>query len=205
MLQTDIGGGDTQFIDMFEAYDRLSPQMQAFCETLQVLNSSAQQAEAARLFGGVQRKTEIESIHPLVIYHPVVKRKALYVNKSFSTRILGLKQEESDLLLQFLIRHTETLLDGHLRANWDENTIVLWDNRRVIHTATVDWDTEALRHAFRLTTLGNRPVGSEAEFNDWTPEKELEELKHLDEKLQITPAEYYEKYGKKFAEYSKKK
>ncbi|KAH3666281.1 hypothetical protein OGAPHI_004470 [Ogataea philodendri] len=193
MLQTDVGG-DTQFLDTIEAYERLSPTMQKLLDGLQVLHTSRDQANNARNQGGIERKTAVESIHPLVRYHPVLKKKALFVNRNFSRRILGMKEEESDVLLSFLVKHIETCLDAHVRAQWDENTIVVWDNRRLLHTATLDWDDDNLRHAFRVTTLAERPVGSEEEFNEWTEEIEEQKLKNAEEDLSLRPYEYYEKY-----------
>lgn len=190
MLQTDIGG-DTQFLDTITAYERLSPQFQKMIEGLKVVNSSKDQAFGAAQTGGIQRKIPIESIHPLVRYHPVLKKKCLYINRNFSRRILGLKQEESDNLLSFLINHVETCLDAHVRASWDEKTVVVWDNRRLLHTATLDWESESLRHAFRLTTLAERPIGSEEEFKSWSPEKEEKEIAELNRIFNLMPAEYY--------------
>lgn len=46
---------------------------------------------------------------------------------------------------------------------WDDQTVSLWDNRVTAHTAISDYDVhneeEGLRHGFRITTLGERPVG----------------------------------------------
>ncbi|ODV86731.1 hypothetical protein CANARDRAFT_6304 [[Candida] arabinofermentans NRRL YB-2248] len=193
MLQTSTGG-DTQFIDTVEAYERLSPTFQKMLDGLMVVNSSKQQAENSKNSGGIERKTAIESIHPLVRYHPVLKKKALYLNRNFSRRVLGMKDQESDNLLNFLLNHLESCLDAHIRANWDDDTIVVWDNRRLLHSATLDWDSDSLRHAFRLTTLAERPIGSEEEFNNWSVEKELENIAKTDEILELEPLEYYEQY-----------
>lgn len=193
MLQTGAGG-DTQFVDMIEAYDRLSPTMKKIIEPLQVLHTSRDQVVSSQKEGGVIRKHAIDSIHPLVRYHPVLKKKALFLNSSFSRRILGMKDEESDALLNFLIQHTESLLDAHIRPSWDENTVVAWDNRRLLHTATLDWDSDDIRHSFRLTPLAERPVGSEEEFQAWTPELEEEKIKNTQAMLNLTPEEFYDKY-----------
>ncbi|VEU22144.1 DEKNAAC103136 [Brettanomyces naardenensis] len=197
MLQTGAGG-DTQFVDMIEAYERLSPTVQNFIDKLQVLHTSKLQADNSKREGGITRKVAIDSIHPLVRYHPVLKKKALFLNSSFTTRVLGLKDEESDFLLNFLISHTETLLDAHIRPSWDEDTVVAWDNRRLIHTATLDWESNEIRTSFRLTPLAERPIRSEKEFNAWTPEKEEENIKKTEELLALTPAEYYEKFYKNY-------
>ncbi|GMF03274.1 unnamed protein product [Ambrosiozyma monospora] len=193
MLQTDVGG-DTQFIDLTTAYERLSPQFRELIDDLQVVHSSFEQAAASTATGNKQRKPPIASIHPLVRYHPVLGTKSLFFNKGFGRRILGLKQEESDNILTFIKNHIESCLDAHIRANWDERTVVLWDNRRLVHTATFDWDNASLRHAFRVTPLAERPVRSKEKYDSWTPEIEKEKLKRLSEALDATPAEYYEKF-----------
>ena len=193
MLQSGAGG-DTQFVDMIEAYDRLSPTLKKFIDKLDVVHTSKIQAVTAKNEGGINRKPSIDSIHPLVRYHPVLRKKALFLNSNFSTRVLGLKDEESHALLELLINHTEGLLDAHIRASWDENTVVLWDNRRLIHTATLDWDSDDIRHSFRITPLAERPVRNEQEYETWDPEKEKVKIRHTQEYLALTPAQYSEKF-----------
>ena len=193
MLQTGESGGDTQFLDMFEVYDRLSPLMKDKIDDLQVLHTSKDQAYFAKLSGGIERKDPSNSIHPLVRYHPVLKRKCLFISKSFSRKILGLKTEESDDLLIFLLNHIESCLDAHVRLNWDENTVVVWDNRRVLHTATTDWDSSDIRHAFRVTTIGERPIRNQQEYENWTPEQEKERIRLTDYLSNLSAADYYEK------------
>lgn len=194
MLQTGESGGDTQFLDLIEIYDRLSPLMKDLLDGLQAVHTSKEQAASAKSEGGIERKETIDSIHPVVRYHPVLKKKGLFVHREFTRKIVGLKTEESDALLLFLIRHIESCLDAHVRMSWDEDTVVVWDNRRVLHTRTLDWDSEETRHAFRLTTLGERPVGSEKEYNDWTPELEKENIKLTSYKLGLSAAEYYKEF-----------
>ena len=193
MLQTGETGGDTQFLDMVEVYDRLSPLLKSKLEGLKAAHTSKEQAEAARNEGGIERKSPVDSIHPVVRYHPVLKKKALFVHSGFTRKILGLKNEESDNLLLFLFNHTQNCLDAHVRMNWDSNTVVIWDNRRVLHTRTLDWDDETIRHAFRLTTIAERPVGSREEYESWTPELEEENLKLTDYYLGLSPKDYYDK------------
>lgn len=190
MLQTGLGG-DTQFLDTIEIYDRLSPLLKEKLNGLKVLHSSKLQAEMTKE-GGLQRKETIESIHPLIRYHPVLKKNLLYLNKVFGRRILGLKQEESENLFNFLINHIENCLDAHIRVQWDANTVVLWDNRRVLHTATADFDSIDIRHAFRLTTIAERPVENQTEYENWSPELEEENIKLTNYYLNLPPAKYYE-------------
>ncbi|SJM88866.1 probable Alpha-ketoglutarate-dependent sulfonate dioxygenase [Zygosaccharomyces bailii] len=166
VLQGPDGGGDTLFADSVEAYERLSPTMKAFVGGLHVIHSSVEQAENSKSQGGVQRRESTGHVHPLVRYHPVLKRKSLFVNQSFSRRVIELKKPESDLLLNFLYKLIRETSDLQLRAAWEPNSVTVWDNRRVHHSAVIDWDEPVKRHAFRITPQGERPVESEVFLND---------------------------------------
>jgi sulfonate dioxygenase len=87
-----------------EAYNRLSPSLRAYLETLSVVHSGVEQAEYSRRGnrGGVVKREPVENVHPLVRRHPVTGEKALFVNKQFSRRIVGLRTEESDAILNLL-------------------------------------------------------------------------------------------------------
>jgi sulfonate dioxygenase len=50
----------------------------------------------------VVKREPVENVHPLVRRHPVTGEKALFVNKQFSRRIVGLRTEESDAILNLL-------------------------------------------------------------------------------------------------------
>lgn len=166
VLEGPDGGGDTLFADAFEAFDRLSPALQEFISGLHVIHSAYEQAENSKGTGGVQRRKPTAHIHPLVRVHPVLKRKALFVNESFGRRIVELKKPESDALLQLLYGVVSRNHDLQLRANWEPNTVAIWDNRRVQHAAVVDWEEPVHRHAYRITPQGERPVEDLKFLND---------------------------------------
>ncbi|SCV03029.1 LANO_0G01706g1_1 [Lachancea nothofagi CBS 11611] len=168
VLDGPEAGGDTLFSDSVTAFERLSPAFQDFLSTLHVVHSSKEQAANSQGQGGIQRRAPVTHIHPLVRYHPVLKKKTLYVNSSFSRRIVELKRPESDNLLQFLYRLTNDAQDLQLRANWGPGSVVIWDNRRVNHSAVIDWEEPILRHAFRITPQGERPVEDPKYLNDPT-------------------------------------
>lgn len=170
VLEGPEAGGDTTFADTVEAYKRLSPAFQKRLENLHALHSSFNQAQNSVAHGGVERRSPSEHIHPLVRVHPVTGEKSLYVNKPFTKRIVELKQEESDALLEFLYRHIESASDLQLRAKWEPDTVVVWDNRRVLHSAIIDWDAPVSRHAVRLTPQAERPISSLSELNKPRPE-----------------------------------
>lgn len=173
VLEGPESGGDTVFADSVEAYNRLSPEFQKRLLGLHVLHTSEDQAKDSRGQGGVERRKPVSSIHPLIRTHPVTGEKYIYVNRPFGRRIVELKEEESEYLLNFLYNHIELSHDMQLRANWEPNTVVLWDNRKVQHTAIIDWDTPVSRHAFRITVQAERPVENLKDLNQHTDDSEL--------------------------------
>lgn len=119
----------------------------------------------------------MENIHPIVRRHPVTGEEALYVNRQFTRRIVGLKKEESGLLLpdlpfrsvhlnlppetllKFLYDHIDKSADLQARVKWTPNTVVLWDNRITAHSAIVDYgESKERRHGARITPQAERPV-----------------------------------------------
>lgn len=167
MLQGPETGGDTLFADCVEAYDRLSPRFKQMISGLKCIHTSEEQALQSKLDGGIERRPPSTVEHPLVRIHPVTKKKSLFVSRFFMKDIVGLKKEESDAILNMLTDHINNSFDFQVRPRWEPNTVVVWDNRRVLHTATFDWDTGSKRHCYRITPLGERPVETEEELKPW--------------------------------------
>lgn len=165
VLEGPESGGDTIFADTQEAYRRLSPEFQKRLDGLHVLHTSADQASNSRNQGGIERRKPVDNIHPLIRVHPATGEKTIFLNRPFSRRIVELKEEESTYLLNFLFSHIELAHDLQLRASWEPNTVVVWDNRRVVHSAINDWDTPVSRHAFRVTPQAERPVADLSDLN----------------------------------------
>ena len=96
-------GGDTLFVSQVAALKRLSPLLVGFLKTLKAVHSGQAQAAWSRAGkrGGVVRREPVEHVHPVVRRHPVTGEEALYVNQQFTTRIVGLKREESGAFICF--------------------------------------------------------------------------------------------------------
>ncbi|KAF8463035.1 alpha-ketoglutarate catabolism dioxygenase [Gautieria morchelliformis] len=155
-------GGDTLFVSQVEAYNRLSNEFKKRLEGLRAVHSAVAQAEHSTKRGGPVRREPIETEHPLVRTHPVTGEKALFVNRGFTRRIVGFKDEESDLLLQFLFNHIAKGADFQARATYKPGTVVVWDNRVTAHSATGDFASNERRHAVRLTPHGEVPIPASA-------------------------------------------
>ena len=83
-------------------------------------------------------------------------RKALYVNRGFTTRIRGLRRSESDAQLGFLYDHVEQP-ELQCRFKWSPNTVALWDNRCTQHHAMWDYRPH-VRSGYRVSIVGEVPV-----------------------------------------------
>jgi taurine dioxygenase len=152
-------GGDTMFASMYAAYDALSDLMKDFLGGLQARHESRHVHGGRYEYKGQLRDGEDvypEAVHPVVRTHPVTGRKGLYVNSGFTTRIEGLTSRESRALLGFLFEHMETP-EFQCRFHWRDNSVAFWDNRCVQHRALWDY-FPAVRHGYRVTVQGDRPV-----------------------------------------------
>ena len=95
------------------------------------------------------------AIHPIVRTHPITKKKALYVNKFFTTRVEELNIEESKMILNYLFQHCEKT-DFQIRYRWNKNDMAFWDNRCTLHKAI--WDYHPMeRKGRRVTIKGTIP------------------------------------------------
>jgi len=154
-------GGDTMFASLFAAFDSLSDRMQRYLSGLFALHSFAHGFRHSLAEpGGWERLGEAVRANPPV-HHPVVRthphsgRRALFVNRLFTTHIEGLREAESDAVLGFLFDHLETP-EHSCRFHWAEDSIAFWDNRATLHRPVNDF-FPAHRRMERITIAGDRP------------------------------------------------
>lgn len=145
-------GGDTLFASMYAAYEALSPRMKAYLDGLTAEHDADHVYRP--LFPDVDRRYP-HSIHPVVRIHPVTGRKALFVNGSYTTRIMELPKAESDAVLAYLYQHIANP-NFHVRFRWRPNSVAFWDNRCTQHLAVWDYFPQT-RSGFRVTIGGEKP------------------------------------------------
>ena len=149
-------GGDTLFASMYAAYDALSDRMKAYLDGLAAIHDGEGVYRGAYSnFGVKDKETYPRAEHPVVRTHPVTGKKALYINRIFTARILGLPRDEGDALLAFLIDHAENPL-WQCRFRWRANSMAFWDNRCAQHRAMWDYWPKT-RAGFRVTVKGDKP------------------------------------------------
>jgi taurine dioxygenase len=150
-------GGDTLFANMYAAYEALSEPLKKMLSGLTARHESEHVYRGRYSDRGVDDYGKVypEAIHPVVRTHPETGRKALYINRTFTTRILELTEKESAALLGFLFDHCEQI-DFQIRFRWSRYDVAFWDNRCVMHHAIWDyWPHE--RRGRRVTIKGDRP------------------------------------------------
>ena len=159
-------GGDTMFANMVLAYETLSHGMRRMLEGLSARHASGEPELYASEFRGMRERgatDAIEQVHPVVRTHPVTGRKAIFVNPVFTRRFETMTMEESAPVLRYLHEHA-TRPEFTFRFRWSPGTLLIWDNRVVLHNALND-DFGAARSGtgfrrvlHRATLAGERPM-----------------------------------------------
>lgn len=160
-------GGDTMFTNMYLAYETLSDKMKEIIDPLQAIHDMtvarhSRGRDPAELAAARKRNPPVA--HPVVRVHPETGKRALYVSEMTTTGIVGMTDEESASLLQFLYRHS-VQPEFTYRHKWQVNDLLAWDNRCTMHLALSDYDIEVPRKLYRTTLLGEPSghlVGGEA-------------------------------------------
>ena len=134
---------------------RLSDRMKTYLEGLTAIHDGEHYRGQYANYGIADKESYPRAEHPVVRTHPVTGKKALYVNKGFTRRILGVSRDESDGILRYLYEHMANPL-FQCRFRWQENSIAFWDNRCVQHHAMWDYWPHT-RSGHRVTVKGDRP------------------------------------------------
>ncbi|MBK4738202.1 TauD/TfdA dioxygenase family protein [Noviherbaspirillum pedocola] len=155
-------GGDTLFANMHLAWDLLPAALKAAVQGRQAEhNYLARYADLQRRSPwrpnlSAQQIAEVKPVvHPVVRTHPETGRRALFVSEHFTTRIVGLPEDESRQLLDELFAHS--VKPEHIyRHRWQPHDMVFWDNRSLMHLAT-GCPEHLPRTLYRTTIEGDAP------------------------------------------------
>jgi len=151
-------GGDTEFADMYSAYDALPAATKARIEgrrAMHNLDFSRTRRHGEDLLTAKQ-KAEVPPIaHPIVRTHPDTGRKAIFLGDHAET-IEGMDYDEGRALIEEL----NVMITPPARVyshRWSPRECIVWDNRCTLHRAT-GFDEARLKRVMRRCTInGDRP------------------------------------------------
>ena len=145
-------GGDTMFANMVLAYETLSDGMKKMLEGLHAIHTRA------RKFANLspERAAFLAKLKPIaqpvVREHPETGKKTIFLGEKVK-QLVGFTPEESQPLIDFLNRHS-TRPQFVYRHIWQQDDLVMWDNRSTLHLAVGDVNDGDYRHMERTTVKG---------------------------------------------------
>jgi taurine dioxygenase len=176
MLEVPVNEGETMLCDTAKAYDALPQSMKdrlegleykatlrltavdqtrpgAFWKTARIATreedpdggySDAQQPSVKARYPSV--------IQPAVLTHPESGRKCIFLSPTYVDRFIGLSQDQSDELLNYLVDH-QVRPEFIYKHKWRINDAIVWDNRRFMHAGMGNHPDEK-RWGVRTTLAG---------------------------------------------------
>lgn len=155
LVQLPESGGDTMWTNQCLVYEQLSaPLRDLLCGLTAV--------HVIRIDSEFSSRAE----HPAVRVHPETGRRSLYVNRLFTSHFPQLSRNESDALLDYLFRFSESP-QFTCRYRWRVGDVAIWDNRVTQHYAINDYSQ--VRLGQRVTVLGDHPSGSPPRWENYVP------------------------------------
>lgn len=157
-------GGDTVWANTVTAYENLPEALKRFVENLRAVHSNDYDYGAERVVAEQQRldhhrkvfvSAVYEAEHPVVHVHPVSGEKALLLGHFFK-RLSGFSSRESTRLFE-LLQARVIQLENTVRWRWQQDDVVIWDNRATQHYAVNDYGTQP-RLVRRVTIEGDAAV-----------------------------------------------
>ncbi len=163
-------GGETLFCDATAAWRALDPAMRQRIAGLRAVHS----LETLRQWGrrhnpvrgpdgadqGNDTAAQVAAFppvtQPLVRTHPATGAKSLYVCPAVISHVEGMDAAEGAALIESLIQHAAQprFVYSH---RWQRGDLVMWDNRAVLHTASLFDHTRYQRLMYRTTVAGQAP------------------------------------------------
>ena len=157
-------GGDTVFSNMELALETLDEDIKKIIQNKKAIHTSNGSKFFVENYSKMESNGKIgeqySNEHPIIRTHPETGKKILYVNPTYTKKIVGLPDDESIDLLNYIFKHQERL-DLSCRFKWTENAIAILDNRSTQHYAIADfYPGRGLGHERvmdRISIVGDKP------------------------------------------------
>jgi len=143
-------GGDTIWVNMVEAYNRLPQDIKEKISTLRARHSIEASFGAAM---PIEKRLALhaqypDAEHPVVRTHPETGENVLFVN-AFTTHFTNYHTPQNvrfgqdanpggNLLLNYLVSQA-AIPEYQIRWRWKKNSMAFWDNRSTQHYAVMDY------------------------------------------------------------------
>ncbi|MDO4222877.1 MAG: taurine dioxygenase [Acinetobacter sp.] len=156
-------GGDTLWSSGVAAFNALDRETQEKIKGLTAEHDIRLSFPVERFGYSDEERAKLEEVfkknppvtHPVVRTHPETGENILFVSEGFTSKINGLDEQEGRELLNFLTQHA-VKEEFHLRWQWQEGDVAIWDNRCTQHKALFDYG-DAHRIMHRATVNGTEP------------------------------------------------
>ena len=156
-------GGNTLFANTERAFAALPDKMKDKLRNLKVIHSAkipyaddgfyALEKEERSMKILPSKEAKATFTHPMVKIHPETNKECLFINPVYTINIEGFSEDESQQLLWELYEHMiqDQFVYEHV---WNEDMLIMWDNRTVMHQATGGYDGyDRLLHRITLAAV----------------------------------------------------
>ena len=156
-------GGNTLFANTEKSFAALPEKMKNKLRNLKVIHSAkipyaddgfyALEKEERSMKILPSKEAKATFSHPMIKIHPETKKECLFINPVYTINIEGFSEDESQELLWELYEHMtqDKFVYEHV---WNEDMLIMWDNRTVMHQATGGYDGyDRLLHRITLAAV----------------------------------------------------
>ena len=156
-------GGDTLFANQYDAWDALPAATKALLKDRMGVHSAGKGYAKNGRYGEQDKGRSMAirfddsalatQLQPIARVHPETGRTALFVSPGYTIGIEGMPADESQALLVELFKH-QARPEFIYRHVWQQGTLLLWDNRCLVHAATGGY--QGHRRLLHRITVGKR-------------------------------------------------
>tara|TARA_B100001564_G_scaffold304845_1_gene273592 strand:- start:247 stop:1080 length:834 start_codon:yes stop_codon:yes gene_type:complete len=156
-------GGNTVFANTEKSFAALPETMKSKLRSLNVIHSAkipyaddgfyALEKEERSMKILPSKEAKASFSHPMIKIHPETGKECLFINPVYTISIEDFSEDASQELLWELYEHMiqDNFIYEHV---WNENMLIMWDNRTVMHQANGGYDGyDRLLHRITLAAI----------------------------------------------------
>ena len=156
-------GGNTVFANTEKSFAALPETMKSKLRSLNVIHSAkipyaddgfyALEKEERSMKILPSKEAKASFSHPMIKIHPETGKECLFINPVYTISIEDFTEDASQELLWELYEHMiqDNFIYEHV---WNENMLIMWDNRTVMHQANGGYDGyDRLLHRITLAAI----------------------------------------------------